>query len=89
MRKDVPPYVKVAKEPLRFIGINKIGLERNNFKSQDIANISSMFRIIFQEGNNISKAIEIIQENKKDSNEKREIIKFIKNSKIGIVKGFY
>ena len=89
VRKDVPPYIKVAKEPLRFIGINKIGLERNKFKKEQIDNISSMFRILFQEGNNISKAIELIEKNKENCNEKEEIIKFIKNSKIGIVKGFY
>jgi len=89
VRKDVPPYIKVAKEPLRFIGINKIGLERNDFQKHKIENISSMFRIIFQEGNNISKAIEIIENNQETSNEKEEILKFIKNSKIGIVKGFY
>ncbi len=89
VRKDVPPYIKVAKEPLRFIGINKIGLKRNNFKKEQIENISSIFRIIFQEGNNISKAIEIIEKNEEISNEKKEILKFIKNSKSGIVKGFY
>ena len=63
VRKDVPPYIKVAKEPLRFIGINKIGLKRNNFNKEKIENISSIFRIIFQEGNNISKAIEILEKN--------------------------
>ena len=89
VRKDIPPYIKVAKEPLRFIGINKIGLERNEFEKHKIEHIASMFRIIFQEGNNISKAIEIIQNNKETSNEKEEILKFIKNSKSGIVKGFY
>ncbi|MBF25324.1 MAG: acyl-[acyl-carrier-protein]--UDP-N-acetylglucosamine O-acyltransferase [Flavobacteriales bacterium] len=89
VRKDVPPYIKVAKEPLRFIGINNIGLKRNNFEKIKIENISSIYRIIFQEGNNISKAIEIIENNQETSNEKKEILKFIKNSKSGIVKGFY
>ncbi len=89
VRKDVPPYIKVAKEPLRFIGINKIGLKRNNFEKNKIENISSIYRIIFQEGNNISKAIEIIENNTEISNEKEEILKFIKNSKSGIIKGFY
>ncbi|MAQ70287.1 MAG: acyl-[acyl-carrier-protein]--UDP-N-acetylglucosamine O-acyltransferase [Flavobacteriales bacterium] len=89
VRKDVPPYIKVAKEPLRFIGINKIGLERNNFNKKQIATISSMCRILFQEGNNISKAIEIIENNTKNCTEKKEIINFIKNSKTGIIKGFY
>ena len=89
VRKDVPPYIKVAKEPLRFIGINKIGLKRNNFEKEKIEQISSIFRIIFQEGNNISKAIKILEKHQDDSTEKKEILKFIKNSKTGIIKGFY
>ena len=31
VRKDVPPFIKVAKEPLTFIGINSIGLNRKGF----------------------------------------------------------
>jgi len=89
VRKDIPPYIKVAKEPLRFIGINKIGLERNKFNKEQIQNISGMFRIIFQEGNNISQAINILENSIKNCEEKQEIITFIKNSQIGIVKGFY
>ena len=89
VRKDVPPYIKVAKEPLRFIGINKIGLKRNSFNKEEIENISAIFRVIFQDGNNISKAIEILEKSQGNSSEKKEILKFIKNSKIGIVKGFY
>lgn len=34
VRKDVPPFVKVAKEPLSFIGINALGLRRRDFNSQ-------------------------------------------------------
>jgi len=89
VRKNVPPYIKVAKEPLRFIGVNTVGLTRNEFSKNNIDNIISMYRVLFQEGNNISKAIEIIEKKYKNSVEKEEIIKFIKNSKSGIIKGFY
>ena len=89
VRKDVPPYIKVAKEPLRFIGVNKIGLKRNDFNTKQIDTISSIYRIIFQEGNNISKAIEILENSQGNSIEKKEILKFVKNSKIGIIKGFF
>ena len=82
-------YIKAAKNPLRFIGINKIGLERNGFKKSQIENVSSMCRILFQEGNNNSKAIQILEKNIKNCIEKEEMIKFIKNSRIGILKGFY
>ena len=89
VRKNVPPYIKVAKEPLRFIGVNTIGLTRNNFNQESIKIIKSCYRVIFQEGNNISQAIELIEKNKENPEEKKEIVKFIKNSKNGIVKGFY
>ena len=89
VRKNVPPYIKVAKEPLRFIGINTIGLVRNNFTKKQINAIGAIYRIIFQEGNNISKALEFIKKKNENSIEKEEIIKFIKNSKSGIIKGFY
>ena len=89
VRKNVPPYIKVAKEPLRYIGVNKIGLTRNKFNLESIKIINKCYRVIFQEGNNISQAIELIEKNKENSKEKEEIVKFIKNSKTGIVKGFY
>ena len=89
VRKDVPPYIKVAKDPLRFIGINSIGLKRNGFNKNSIDRISAIFRIIFQDGNNISMAMQILEKNQEESDEKQEIIKFIKNSKTGIIKGFY
>jgi len=89
VRKNVPPYIKVAKEPLRFIGVNKIGLERNKFNEKSIENIGNMYRIIFQEGNNISKALELIENSSPECIEKEEILKFIKKSENGIIKGFY
>ena len=35
VRKDVPPYIKVAKEPLKF-SINIVGLKRKGFSEKDI-----------------------------------------------------
>ena len=31
VRKDVPPYVKAAREPLSYAGINSVGLRRRGF----------------------------------------------------------
>ena len=33
VRKDVPPFVKGAREPLSYVGINSIGLRRRGFQS--------------------------------------------------------
>ena len=61
VRKDVPPYVSAAREPLSYSGINAIGLRRRKFTTQELNNIQEMYRIIYLSDLNISKAIEKIQ----------------------------
>lgn len=36
VRKDVPPYVKAAREPLSYVGINSVGLRRRGFSAEKI-----------------------------------------------------
>ena len=86
VRKDVPPFIKVAKEPLKFIGINIIGLKRNNFTEENIKNIKNSYRLFSQKGYNISQTINILEKKDILSKEEQEIINFINNSKNGIIK---
>ena len=48
IRKNVPPYVKAAREPLSYAGINSIGLRRRGFSNETISNIEDIYRIIYQ-----------------------------------------
>ena len=48
VRKDVPPYLKAAREPLAFVGINSIGLRRRGFESEKIREIQNIYRTIFK-----------------------------------------
>lgn len=89
VRKDVPPYVKVAREPLSFAGINSIGLRRRNYSNEKIAEIQTIYREIFQKGNNNAKALEYIETELPATPERDEIIQFIRNSQRGIVKGYH
>ena len=41
VRKDVPPYIKAAREPLSFVGINSIGLRRRGFSDDKIKEIQA------------------------------------------------
>ena len=88
VRKDVPPYIKVAKEPLSFIGINSIGLSRKGFNEDKILEIQNIYRAIFQSNMNYTKAIETIEQEFPQSKEKDNIIKFISESERGIIKGY-
>ena len=89
VRKDIPPFCKAGKEPLSFKGVNTIGLKRRNFTSESINQIQNIYRIIYLEGRNTSQAINKIENDIKDSNEKKIVLDFIKNSDRGIIKGLF
>ncbi|TCI91022.1 acyl-ACP--UDP-N-acetylglucosamine O-acyltransferase [Tenacibaculum sp. M341] len=89
VRKDVPPFVKAAREPLSYVGINSIGLRRRGFTTEKIREIQDIYRILFQKNYNNSQAIEIIEAEMQATSERDEIIQFIKDSHRGIMKGYY
>lgn len=88
IRKDVPPFVKAAREPLAYVGINSVGLRRRGFSNEKIAEIQEIYRTIFVKGHNSSRALEIIEAEMKPSAERDEILLFIRNSARGIMKGY-
>lgn len=88
VRKDVPPYTKAAREPLSYAGINSIGLRRRGFSNDKINQIQEIYRIIYLKGYNNSKALEIIELEMPPSQERDEIINFVRSSEGGIMKGF-
>ena len=48
VRKDVPPFVKAAREPLSYVGINSVGLRRRGFDSKKISEIQNIYRLLYQ-----------------------------------------
>ncbi len=89
VRKDVPPYVKGAREPLSYAGVNSIGLRRRDFPNEKINEIQEIYRTIYQKGYNNSQALDYIEANLPASKERDEILLFIKNAKRGIMKGYF
>ena len=87
VRKSVPPYVRVAREPLQFIGVNTIGLGRRGFDKEVIKQIEDIYRIIFVRGHNITNALEIVENEIPESDVRHQIITFIKAQIEGIIKG--
>jgi UDP-N-acetylglucosamine acyltransferase len=88
VRKDVPPFVKAAREPLSYVGINSVGLRRRGFKASKIQEIQNIYRILFQNKFNNSQATDIIEAEVAATPERDEILQFIKNSQRGIMKGY-
>lgn len=88
VRKDIPPYVKVAREPMSYAGINSIGLRRRGFSNEKIFEIQKIYRAIFQMKMNVTQAMSFIEKEMLPTVERDEILQFIQNSPRGIVKGY-
>ncbi len=86
VNKDIPPFVKVAREPISYVGLNSIGLRRRNFSPDKIAEIQELYRILYNKGLNVSQAIAEIEKSIPQSEEREMILNFIQNSKRGIVR---
>jgi UDP-N-acetylglucosamine acyltransferase len=87
--KDVPPYAMAGRDPVSFTGINSIGLRRRGFDKDSIYAIQEIYRILYQRGLNISDALEFVEANLPASKERDEIILFIRDSKRGIIRGYF
>ncbi len=87
IRKSVPPYVRCAREPLQYIGVNSIGLTRRGFTPEQIKQIEDIYRIIYVKGYNLQNALEIVEKEIPDNIFKQDIIQFIRNQKDGVIKG--
>ncbi len=88
VRKNVPPYVKAAREPLSYAGINNVGLKRRNFSQETINHIQDIYRILYVRGYNVSHAISLIEKTVPLTTERDNILNFISNADPGIMKGF-
>lgn len=57
VRKDVPPFVKAAGDPLRLFGLNTVGLQRRGFSDQERADLRRAYRLLFQSKRNLREAV--------------------------------
>ena len=88
VRKDVPPYVKAAREPLSYAGINSIGLKRRGFTKDQMNNIQDIYRILYVKGYNTTQALREIESAMVATPERENILQFIRKADRGIIKGF-
>ena len=83
--QDVPPFILANGEPLKYAGINSIGLRRRNFDLETRNLIKKTYKIIYFSKFNRSQAIEEIKNSLKMTDEVKLIIKFIESSDRGLI----
>jgi len=87
VRKNVPPYVKAAREPLSFIGVNSIGLRRRGFLQDRIQRIEDIYRTLYVQNANMSQALKVADVEFPKCEEKDLVLDFIRESDKGIIRG--
>ncbi|MGB1104249.1 MAG: acyl-ACP--UDP-N-acetylglucosamine O-acyltransferase [Crocinitomicaceae bacterium] len=87
VRKNVPPFIRVAREPLTYAGVNAIGLRRRGIEDEKLKIIEDIYRNLFILNNSISNGIKSIESEIPDCEEKEMVLNFIHESKKGIIKG--
>ncbi len=83
--KDIPPYAKAARFPASFAGINSVGLKRRGFSNEQIYEIQDIYRILYSRGYNFTNAFAKIMEEIPESDIKKQITDFMKQTKRGII----
>jgi UDP-N-acetylglucosamine acyltransferase len=86
IHKDVPPYIKAGRDPLSYVGINSVGLQRRAYTPEKINGIREIYRYIYMRNLNTTQAIAAIERELPDGAERNEIVEFIRSSKRGIIK---
>jgi UDP-N-acetylglucosamine acyltransferase len=87
IRKDVPPFIKAAREPLTFAGVNSVGLRRRGYTDETVREIEDIYRILYVQNSNITKAIEQVKQTIPASEMRQLILDFIESSDKGIIRG--
>ena len=83
--QDVPPYITAVGDPLRYTGINTIGLKRRGFTSIERMEIKRAYRIFFRSGLKKKEALNRLNIEFPKNKNVQLIIEFIENSERGII----
>ncbi len=83
--QDIPPYILAGKEPIRYAGINKIGLRRRGYTVEQIDMIHEAYRLLYSKGI-LAEGIEEIKNHLPLTPEIQYIIDFVSSSQRGIIR---
>ncbi len=86
VNKDIPPYVKAAREPISYVGLNTVGMHRHGFSNDDIQTIAEIYRVLYLSDLNVTNAVKLIEETLPESEYRKEIVDFVVNSGRGIIR---
>ena len=85
--KDVPPYIMAGGQPLRYYGLNSVGLRRRGFSADSRSALKKAYYFLFQSELNTRQAVEKIRAEFGEVAEVQHLLEFIAKSKRGLLPG--
>jgi UDP-N-acetylglucosamine acyltransferase len=86
--QDVPPFIIATNGETHYAGINKVGLSRRGFTAEQIESIHNTCRVLFQSELNYLAGCDKAEAEVAQSAERDYLIKFIRDSKRGVIKQY-
>lgn len=83
--QDVPPFILAANEPLKYKGLNVLGLKRRGFSNEDINSLKKAYQYIYSTSLNISQAKEKIINELANNKYVKDVLAFLDRSNRGII----
>jgi len=84
--QDVPPFIRVAGNPVEVAGLNTIGLKRRGFSEERLLILKQAYRLLYRSGLNVSQALERIASDCELNKDIEKLMAFIRRSERGIVR---
>jgi UDP-N-acetylglucosamine acyltransferase len=84
--QDIPPFCTADGHPARIFGLNLVGFRRNNIPRQTIRELDKAFKILFDSGVAMKKALANVAEEKFTCEEVAYLVNFLKNSSRGVIR---
>lgn len=83
--KDVPPYIIVGGNPLKYSGTNKTMMDKAGIDEKVQKHVANAYRLVFHGQNSLFDATLQIQQQVPDSKEIQNIVEFLQSTKLGVV----
>ena len=84
--KDIPPYSLFSGNPIKYGGLNIIGLRRRGFSNESIISLKKAFSILYNPAYNVTQAITKIKSDLELTPVVQDVLNFIANSRRGLSK---
>jgi len=82
--QDIPPFVIASGNRSKLYGLNRIGLKRHGFSTEQIVILKAVYKVLFRAGLPLQEAMKIVRGRWNDIPEVETILSFVENSKRGI-----